>query len=344
VDKDRETFQALVDEHGTTVLAMLRRLCGNPHDADDLFQDVAVRVWRNLRSRPILRNARAWLFTIAYRAYIDHQADRQCHAALRDKDEAFARGGSDRDPVAIAERAERAQLVNSAVGELGGYGAFAPTALGDPVALHGRTLAPRGRFHHGCFRRNGQEPPQRRPETASEATAMRCDDVLAALATRGLFGRWRARWHAARCPRCATAINDFEYLLGELSAVPALTTTERQLWLRACNDFPLANSVRPRCLRPAFAVAVAALLLLPAGIWLKSRSAPVKIPPPVVVVVDTEVAKASSLRKVEEIRAGVVALVRELDQLQREADLLDSRRDADALELQFTPRTAFNGF
>jgi RNA polymerase sigma-70 factor (ECF subfamily) len=118
VDKDRETFLALVDEHGTTVLAMLRRLCGNPHDADDLFQDVAVRVWRNLRSRPILRNARAWLLTIAYRAYIDHQADRSCHAALHDNDEAFARGGSDRDPVAIAERAERAQLVNSAVTEL----------------------------------------------------------------------------------------------------------------------------------------------------------------------------------------------------------------------------------
>jgi RNA polymerase sigma-70 factor (ECF subfamily) len=118
MDKDHKTFQALVDEHGATVLAMLRRLCGNPHDADDLFQDVAVRVWHNLRLRPILRNPRAWLFTIAYRAYIDHQADRQCHAALRDKDEAFVRGASDRDPVAIAERAESAQLVNSAVMEL----------------------------------------------------------------------------------------------------------------------------------------------------------------------------------------------------------------------------------
>lgn len=40
MEKDRETFTALVDEHGAAVLAMLRRLCGNPHDADDLFQDV----------------------------------------------------------------------------------------------------------------------------------------------------------------------------------------------------------------------------------------------------------------------------------------------------------------
>jgi len=118
VDKDRETFQALVDEHGAIVLAMLRRLCGNSHDADDLFQDVAVRVWRNLGSRPILRSPRAWLLTIAYRVYIDHQADRPRHAALFDSDEALTRGGSDHDPVAIVERAERAQLVNSAVTEL----------------------------------------------------------------------------------------------------------------------------------------------------------------------------------------------------------------------------------
>ena len=173
---------------------------------------------------------------------------------------------------------------------------------------------------------------------------MRCEDVLAAVAAGGLFDRWWARRHALRCTRCATAINDFESLIGELSAVPALTTAERRLWVRACDDFPLTSSVRPRSLRSAFAVAVAALFLLTGGIWLKSRSAPVKTAPAVVVVVDTNVAKASSLREVEEIRAGVVALVRELDQLQREADLLDARRDADALELRFAPRTAFNGF
>src|SRR5260221_48073 len=30
---------------------MLRRLCGNSHDAEDVFQDTAVRVWRGLRAR-----------------------------------------------------------------------------------------------------------------------------------------------------------------------------------------------------------------------------------------------------------------------------------------------------
>jgi RNA polymerase sigma-70 factor (ECF subfamily) len=118
LDQERAAFQALLDEHGAPTLALLRRLCGNPHDADDLFQEVAVRVWRNRKARPILRNARGWILTIAFRAFLDHQASRPHLASLEDDDRAFARVGADRDPVAIAEVAERARLLDSAVARL----------------------------------------------------------------------------------------------------------------------------------------------------------------------------------------------------------------------------------
>jgi hypothetical protein len=139
-------------------------------------------------------------------------------------------------------------------------------------------------------------------------------------------------------------MNDFQRIVEELSAVPPLTEPERQLWMRDCDEVPLARSARPRFARPVFVGAVAAALPFSVGIWLTWRAVSWKTSPTVILVVDTEVAKASSLREVEEIRAGVVVLVRELDELQREADLLDARRDADALELRFAPRTAFNGF
>src|SRR5438094_149546 len=42
---DRQ-FLALLDDHGAIVLALLRRLCRNQHDAEDAFQETAVRVWR----------------------------------------------------------------------------------------------------------------------------------------------------------------------------------------------------------------------------------------------------------------------------------------------------------
>src|SRR5262245_51538169 len=90
---DREIFLGLVDEHGAAVLALLRRLCGRGHDAEDLFQEVAVRVWRNLGSRPRLRNPRGWLMTIAYRAFLDHEARAPKHAPLSADEELPERGG-----------------------------------------------------------------------------------------------------------------------------------------------------------------------------------------------------------------------------------------------------------
>ena len=75
-------FAQLVDEHGAAVLGMLRRQCGNRHDADDVFQETALRVWRNLHRRPRLRNPRAWLMTIAYHAFVDHHAKKPRHELL----------------------------------------------------------------------------------------------------------------------------------------------------------------------------------------------------------------------------------------------------------------------
>ncbi|MHC5540471.1 RNA polymerase sigma factor [Singulisphaera rosea] len=126
---DREIFLSLVDRHGAVALAMLRRLCDNRHDAEDVFQDVAVRVWKHLGERPRLRNDRAWLMTIAYRAYLDHQSRRpQTHTPLFEH-EAIASSGADRDPVAVAERVESAQRVNEAVSTLN-------ATLREVVVLH----------------------------------------------------------------------------------------------------------------------------------------------------------------------------------------------------------------
>src|SRR6185295_8970553 len=81
---DRHKFVALLNAHGEALLAMLRRMCRNAHDADDVYQDTALRVWRHFASRPRLRNPRAWLMTIAYRAFVDHHERRRKHEPLVD--------------------------------------------------------------------------------------------------------------------------------------------------------------------------------------------------------------------------------------------------------------------
>ncbi|QEH32463.1 ECF RNA polymerase sigma factor SigE [Aquisphaera giovannonii] len=113
---DRDAFLGLVDEHGAVVLAFLRRLCGRGDDAEDLFQEVAVRVWRNLASRPGLRNPRAWVMTIAYRVFLDHRAGRPRMASLEDDEGLLAsRAGPDPDPAVLTETRERCAIVRDAM-------------------------------------------------------------------------------------------------------------------------------------------------------------------------------------------------------------------------------------
>lgn len=115
---DRETFLALLDRHGARVLGMLRRLCGNSHDAEDVFQDVAIRVWKHLGERPRLRDDGAWLMTVAYRAYLDSRSRRPMSVLSADDDEGPAWTAPDNDPLAALERAERVQLVDRTVATL----------------------------------------------------------------------------------------------------------------------------------------------------------------------------------------------------------------------------------
>ncbi len=128
MDAERQTFLDLVDRHGTTVLAMLRRLCGNRHDADDVFQEVAARVWLNLQSRPRLRSPRAWLLTIAYRQFLDHRARCPVHVTLLDHDAPESHGWAV-DPARLAERSEEARVLDEAVQKL-------PESLRSIIVLH----------------------------------------------------------------------------------------------------------------------------------------------------------------------------------------------------------------
>src|SRR4051812_19347601 len=48
-------FMEMLEAHGPALMSMLRRLSrGGSHDADDAFQDAAVRIWRGFAGRPRL--------------------------------------------------------------------------------------------------------------------------------------------------------------------------------------------------------------------------------------------------------------------------------------------------
>jgi RNA polymerase sigma-70 factor (ECF subfamily) len=106
-------FMQVLEAHGPALMAMLVRLCGNRHDAEDVFQDTAVRIWRGFGRRPWVRNPRGWVMTIGYRAFLAARERKRKHDDLHDP-------ADDRNPPAdrAAEHSEACRNVNAAIAGL----------------------------------------------------------------------------------------------------------------------------------------------------------------------------------------------------------------------------------
>jgi RNA polymerase sigma-70 factor, ECF subfamily len=120
----QQQYLRLLDTHGDSLMAMLRRLSRNSHDAEDVFQETAVRVWRAWPNRPMLRNPRAWIMTIGYRSFLDFQARRRKHEPLVD-----AVDKQQNNPRQIAETSEEKCRVQGMIANL-------PDAIREVVVLH----------------------------------------------------------------------------------------------------------------------------------------------------------------------------------------------------------------
>ncbi len=69
-----ESFNMLLDRHGNAVRARIRAIVRNPSDADDVFQEVWFKTWRNLSS---------FRSESTFRTYIISIATRECFMLLR---------------------------------------------------------------------------------------------------------------------------------------------------------------------------------------------------------------------------------------------------------------------
>ncbi|MBX7247501.1 MAG: RNA polymerase sigma factor [Caulobacteraceae bacterium] len=102
-----EAFGRLVDLNQQAVRAFLRRLCGDPAEADDLAQETFLTAWSTLGRLRDQVKVRTWLCGIAFRKAQTAMRSRS-RAARRDRqwldtrDTVFAPGGDDR---ALVERA-----------------------------------------------------------------------------------------------------------------------------------------------------------------------------------------------------------------------------------------------
>lgn len=78
---DHSAFRALVERHRTMVYRVAYQFAGNHHDAEDIAQEVFIKVYRSLDRFRQDAQVSSWMYRIVMNACIDHRRRHQPAAA-----------------------------------------------------------------------------------------------------------------------------------------------------------------------------------------------------------------------------------------------------------------------
>jgi RNA polymerase sigma-70 factor (ECF subfamily) len=118
---DPAAFQVLVEQHRSMVYRVAYQFAGNHHDADDITQDVFIKVYRSLHRFRQDAQLTSWIYRIAMNACIDHRRRQiPAHAAHSGDDmEGLANTAEGSPgPEALAYAGELGAMLEAAVGRL----------------------------------------------------------------------------------------------------------------------------------------------------------------------------------------------------------------------------------
>ena len=119
---DPSAFQALVERHRSMVYRVAYQFAGNHHDAEDIAQDVFIKVYRSLDRFRQDAQLTSWMYRIVMNACIDHRRRQRPASAAPFGDEAEQRMlNTPEDTPGPEERAyagELGQVLESEIGRL----------------------------------------------------------------------------------------------------------------------------------------------------------------------------------------------------------------------------------
>jgi hypothetical protein len=170
---------------------------------------------------------------------------------------------------------------------------------------------------------------------------MKCERAIAALGHGTVLSRFVARRHAERCQACAAETARLARIANALAVVEPLTPAQRALWTAVSTD-PRPDAARTkwpwhvRLASTAAVLSVAALLAF-SGVRCSVFKGPIDKAHPPTVITEKLGGHASPelIRELDALTTDFRALSQELAQLSRRAELLDERRDAEALTRRY---------
>ena len=119
---DQAAFQALVEQHRSMVYRVAYQFAGNHHDAEDIAQEVFIKVYRSLDRFRQDAQLSSWMYRIVMNACIDHRRRQQAAGAAPFGEEAEHKMLNTAEdapgPEARAYAAELGQVLESEIGRL----------------------------------------------------------------------------------------------------------------------------------------------------------------------------------------------------------------------------------
>ncbi len=132
---DEESLEIIIKHYLKPIYGFVFRYAGNQADAEDIAQNVFVKMWRQLKKFDTKKNFKVWLFTIAKNTALDFLKKKKAvpFSAFEDKEGNNFLANTLADPAPlpqeIFERQELGQLLNSAIKKL-------PLAYQEVLSLH----------------------------------------------------------------------------------------------------------------------------------------------------------------------------------------------------------------
>ncbi|MCX6867796.1 MAG: sigma-70 family RNA polymerase sigma factor [Verrucomicrobia bacterium] len=120
---DHEAFRQLVERHQNAVIGTVAKMLGNPSDAEDIAQQVFLRIWRNAKRYHPDAKFTTYIFTIT-RHLVFNETRRRSRKkevssdAYEDHSKYLLEDSPDRQPDAEMLQAELLQAVDAAIASL----------------------------------------------------------------------------------------------------------------------------------------------------------------------------------------------------------------------------------
>ena len=71
INGDEQSLKNLIERYLSSIYNFVYHLCGNKQDAEDITQEVFVKVWKNIKKYKPEQNFKTWIFSVARNTAID---------------------------------------------------------------------------------------------------------------------------------------------------------------------------------------------------------------------------------------------------------------------------------